>query len=335
MRPSPPPPSAVDPTGRPRFGMYAGALPEVDLDRARVAGWPGPLGALRLKQWAHWLVVTDDLALTVAVVDAVFTRLLWVQVIDRATGARFEHRREGPLVRARLARSLWDEHSRGTGRGLSIAIHDHLDAAEHRLEAEARTLGLPEVDLDLRAACPPEIEPLAVVLPVGRGRAMYSHKVPLPVTGTVRVGPRRFEVSEGSAVLDVHKAHYPRETFWRWATAVGRDARGRRIGLNLTENVVTDPELHENALWVDGRLSLLGPAAVSVGAEPWRARSRSGAIDLRFEGEGERSEDLDYGVVLSRFRQRFGRFTGTVEIEGEAVELLDGYGLMEDHQARW
>lgn len=332
---APPPPTIVDAAGRPRFGMYAGAFPEVDLDRARVPGLPGPLARLRQKQWTHWLVVAPEIALTVAIVDAVFTRLVWVQAIDRATGERFEHRREGPLVKARIARSLWNERNVGAGRGLRVDVHDHLDAGAHHLRADARTDGLPRVAVDLHASCPPETEPLAVVLPVGRDRAMVSHKVPLPCVGRVRIADRTIEITDGTAVLDVHRAHYPRETWWRWATAVGRDARGRRIGFNLTENVVTDAAFHENAVWVDGRVRLLGAARLDTSGETWRAATADGGVELSFAAQGERGEDLDYRVVKSRFRQRFGAFAGRLAIEGEAVEVRDWFGLMEDHQSRW
>lgn len=323
--------------GAPQFGMYAGAIPDVDLDRAVVAGFPGPLGRLRLKQWEHWLVVHPEIAVSLAIVDAAITKLVWVQVIDRKTGGRWEHRREGPHVRARTARSLYDEFARGGASGLFVDIHDHLDANEHVLTARGSSKGLPDVALDLVADSRPGIQPLAVVLPVGRGRAMYSHKVPLPLRGTIDVGACRYTLdpAECTAVLDVHKAHYPRDTWWNWATAVGFDARGRRIAFNVTANVVTDPALHENVVWVDGHARLVGAPGFAMASESWSVRTDDGAVDVVFDAQGEREEDLDYVVIKSKFRQRYGTFRGTIRVGGEQIELTEAFGLFEDHRARW
>lgn len=331
------PDAAVTPDGAPVFGSWTTPLPSVALTRARVAGWPGPLGRLRLKQWEHWLVVTPELALTFAAVDAVFTRLTWIQMIDRRTGARWEHRREGPLVSVSLADALYDGRSHGRSAGLAIDLHNHLDAGGHRAVCHGKTRDLPEIAVDLWAECPlPATEPLVVVLPVGRGRAMYSHKVPLPVSGTITVDGVVHGVDRASAtaILDVHKAHYPRTTWWNWATAVGFDVQGRRLAFNLTRNIA-DAGWHENAAWIDGRSQNLGPDAdFSLAADPWQVAI--GGTRLAFTAAGERSEDLDYGVVQSRFRQRYGTFSGMLQARpDERIEVKDWFGLMEDHHARW
>lgn len=333
----PPSGSMLDADGHPRYGMFRGALPVVDLGDARVPGRPGPLGRLRLKQWEHWLVVHPELAVTLAVVDAAVTRLVWIQVIVRATGQRFEHRVEGPFVSASVGRALWNEHTAGGGSGVEVAIHNHLDEGAHRLRAEGSQEGLPKVTLALVAHGGPPAEALAVVLPLGRSRGMYSHKVPLPLSGEVRVGDEvyRFDPAECTAILDVHKAHYPRETWWNWATAVGFDGGGRRIAFNLTRNVVEGDALHENAAWIDGKLHLLSKAKFNLGADPWTAGTEDGAVDLRFEAEGERSEDVDYGVLKSMFRQRYGTFSGRLRVGGEGITLNRGFGLFEDHRSRW
>ena len=332
-----PPGTILGKDGAPQFGMYGGAIPDVDLDQAVVAGFPGPLGRLRLKQWEHWLVVHPEIVVTVAIVDAAITKVVWVQVIDRKTGGRWEHRREGPHLRARTARSLYDEYARGGGSGVAIDIHNHLDANEHVLSAKAVTAGLPDVSMELVADCKPGTQPLAVVLPVGRGRAMYSHKVPLPVRGTIDVGDCRYTLDPAvcTAVLDVHKAHYPRETWWNWATAVGFDVHGRRVVFNLTANVVTDAALHENVVWTDGRPQLIGAPTFALTDEPWSVRTDDGAVDVVFDAQGERGEDLNYGVIQSAFRQRYGTFRGTVRAGNEDVRLSDAFGLFEDHRARW
>ncbi|MOA35124.1 hypothetical protein D3C78_1565490 [compost metagenome] len=51
---------------------------------------------------------------------------------------------------------------------------------------------------------------------------------------------------------------------------------------------------------------------------------------LSFHPEGVHSEDLNMGLVASRYAQPWGRYEGS--FEGQA---LTGYGVAEDHWARW
>lgn len=171
---------------------------------------------------------------------------------------------------------------------------------------------------------------------------MYSHKVPLPVTGTIRVGERTFRATpqDSVAILDIHKAHYPRHTFWNWATCAGWDSAGRLIGLNLTRNVNEDDgRFNENAIWVDGRLAHLGPARFELDRrallEPWRLTTADGAADVEFRPQGERAQRVRLGVVSSVFSQPYGTFRGVVRVGPERVEIEDLFGVCEDHRAVW
>ena len=186
------------------------------------------------------------------------------------------------------------------------------------------------------------VEPMVVSMKVGEGRFAYSHKVALPVEGTVTCGANTYEISahDSVAILDVHKAHYPRRTYWRWATTGGW-IDGRLVALNLTKNVSKDDSVdHENGAWVDGRLHRLGRAIFersgSTPASEWSVGSDDGSVELVFTPEGRRSENTNIpGVVRSRFDQFYGRFSGTIRAGGEAHHLSDFWGLCEDHDSIW
>lgn len=330
-----PPDALVDASGHPHFGMWNAPLRDVNLADARVQTLPGLPGWLRLKQWQHVLVVHPEVVLSFAAVDAAYIQTAWVQVVDRATGAVFEHAHRAPGVKVRVARSLWDDHTSARARGFEVALHNHLDAGVHQVRIEAgkgarHVKGAFTLLHDLDA-----IQPLVVSLPVGRGRAMYSHKVPLPVQGQVTIGGRTFPFTPANttAVLDIHKAHYPRRTWWKWSTFAGHDAQGRSIAVNLTRNVVTDDGLHENAVWVDGTPHLLGPAQFELDRTPWSMGAEH--TDLWFTTQGERREDMNYGLVMSRFSQRFGVYNGHVQTPDGRIDIPGWFGLAEDHHARW
>ncbi|TNF38310.1 MAG: DUF2804 domain-containing protein [Deltaproteobacteria bacterium] len=343
------PDTLVDPAGHVRYGVWREPLREVDADRARfrVRGLPAPrlLRKLRTKEWQHFLLVTPDLLATLAIVDLAYLKVAWLQVARDGADA-FEHERKAPRLRLSVARSLWDERTRVHARGFDVDVHNHLRAGEHHLTldvAASKRVG-PAVRGELRARHDlTEIEPLVVSLPVGPGRTMYSHKVPLPVEGYLQIGESRVDIGGPDAflILDIHKAHYPRRTFWRWATFAGRDRRGRAIGLNLTDNVVLDPDRwSENALWVDGRCERLSRPIFQHPPDdtraPWRLTTEGGEVALDFHPEGGRGEDLNLGLVRSRFDQPRGRFRGTVTTAaGETVEIDGLRGVCEDHLAVW
>jgi len=341
-----PPDGLVGPTGEVRFGVYDQPCAKVDLFRTRLrtlgVPMPGLWSRFRLKEWQHYCLILPEAMVSFAIVDSKFLHTSWCHVVDRTSGAHFEHARQGPRLRARVARQLWNERTHLSARGYRIEVFNHLDHGEHRISIDIDADGtLPAVHLamtcehDLDA-----IQPLVVVLPVGPNRGMYSHKVALPLRGTLRVGDRehRVESEQGFAIVDVHKAHYPRRTWWNWATFAGRDAAGRLIAGNLTHNVnERDRELNENALWVDGALHHLGPARFEVDRErvlePWRVRTDEAA--LVFTPEGERAQSIRLGLVVSEFHQPYGTFAGTVRLEGEEVEIDGLYGVCEDHTAVW
>lgn len=348
----------VGPDGRVRFGVSHRPLRRVDLGAARFAwhGVPLPAAArrFRLKEWQHVCVVSRDWLLTFAIVDTKFLRVAWLQGVDlraaartaTAGTARFEHHRRSPLLDLRVGDALWDDKTHVHARGLRIDVHNHLDAGCHTLDLDvAASRGLPAVkgslvlDHDLAT-----VAPMVVSLPVGPGRTMYSHKVPLPVRGELQIGDETVVLDRASgavALLDIHKAHYPRHTWWRWATCGGYDAEGRLLGLNLTRNVVEDDaRYNENALWVDGRVTRLGPARFTLDRAdphpPWIVGTADGAAALAFTPLGGRREDLDVpGVLRSRFNQLYGRFDGTVETADAKIRIDGLVGLCEDHDSLW
>ena len=323
-------------------------LQEVDIADARIRSGPFTLppflARTRLKEWQHFLIDSPEVLITTAIVDAKVLQLGWVQVVDKRTGVRHEHHHQRPFADIALARALWDERCHFHSKRLTVDVHNHLTDGRHSVELSAAQRGdVPAVSASLCCLHDLErVQPMVVSMQVGDQRFAYSHKVALPVEGSLTCGERTYEftATDTVAVLDVHKAHYPRRTYWRWATTAGW-LDGRLIALNLTKNVAKDDNLdHENAAWVDGQLHRLGRAVferLGPGVEAkWSVRSDDGSVGLEFTPEGRRSENTNIpGVVRSRFDQFYGRFTGTIQAGGETHELIDFWGLCEDHDSIW
>ena len=335
---SSPPHRLVDYNGNiVKYGMFNAPIRDPNLIETRIRHWPGKLSRLRFKQWQHFCVVHRDLALSFAIVDTGYLRLGWVQVIHRGVGHTFEHNCRGPHLECRVARNLFDDVSWLRTSNLSIEVHNHLDDGHHEINIQTKSSkNGPAVEAQLSCHHPAHIEPLVVCLPFGRQRGVYSHKVPLPLTGTVTVGTKTIKLEDNAWVLlDIHKGHYPHKSWWNWATFVTQDTRGRVIAANFTRNVVPTDDLHENAVWVDGRLTACNPSVFDLRSEPWQVKTLDDRNQLSFAGQGERQETLHLGLVDSTFRQRYGLFSGQVAAGEQTIPVSQAFGLFEDHRARW
>lgn len=307
-------------------------------------GVPAWMRRWRLKEWQHWGLLHPDWYVSVAVVDAKFLATAWVSVFDRRTGRVLERTCKAPLRRLSLPADVYDGAVEYADGGFRVAIRNELDRGRHRITLDLAPHGdLPAVRGEVVAAQDlTDIPPLVVSLPFAEGRPLYSHKVPCPLSGTLDIGgtPVGFDPARDFAILDEHKAFYPNRTFWRWATFACREANGDLLGVNLTQNVITDDSRHnENALWAGHRLSLLDAARFEIPAAPdapWHVRTLDGRADLAFQPQGARSEDLDLWLVVSKFRQPVGLFSGTlVDDDGTAHEVKDALGVVEDHRVTW
>ncbi len=344
-----PPDSLIDAYGQPILGMFNAPCRSIDLDavplKAGGLGMPGAWSRFRLKEWQHFCLKLPRLFATVAVVHSKFLQVSWCHVVDLDDGTDFEHERKGVRKNTHVARELWDDETYYRDGSYHLQITNALARGEHALRIQIdRKRRLPAVEASLRVPHDLDaVEPLVVMLPVGPGRAMYSHKVPLPLEGKIVVGGREHiaDPADSYAILDIHKAHYPRHTWWNWATCAGHDGQGRTIGMNLTRNInAQDDRYNENALWVDGKLHLLGPARFEFNRgdlmAPWRITSTDGRADLTFTPQGERADNTRLGVVRSVFHQPYGTFSGTIRSDdGEEVAFDEIYGVCEDHDAVW
>lgn len=170
-----------------------------------------------------------------------------------------------------------------------------------------------------------EVAPIETTCPSGRSLAWTRKRVGMPVEGTVEVPGRSWEVA-GRGVDDESAGHHKRETSWRWSAGVGTAADGRPLAWNLVEGINDPPSESERAIWIGG-----GPA------EPPPVRFDADEIalgddeTLHFAGESEHVHNENYLLIRSDYRHRFGSFSG--ELGG--VELAEGLGVMEEHDARW
>jgi len=118
-----------------------------------------------------------------------------------------------------------------------------------------------------------------------------------------------------------------RHTHWRWSAGVGESVEGRNLAWNLVEGINDPAQGSERAIWVDGEPT--EPPPVAFRELDGIDLSDAGSLD--FDSESAHSRDDNYLLIRSRYRHRFGSFSGSLA----GLDLASGLGVMEEHDALW
>ena len=221
-----------------------------------------------------------------------------------------------------LTQSFWVLLDRESGQQWN---HTELRPGSKEVTLDGPRLEIdgPGLHADLRLG---ETTPIEVTCPSGRADAWTRKRVGMPIEGTVEVPGRRWEVA-GHGVDDESAGHHQRQTSWNWSAGIGVASDGRPVAWNLVTGINDPPSGSERAIWIDGEPS--EPAPVSF-ARPDEIGFDGGEA-LRFAGESEHTHDDNYLLIRSRYRHRFGSFSGSLG----GAELTQGLGVMEEHDALW
>lgn len=224
----------------------------------------------------------------------------------------------GPLGQCFWA--LWDrqgERSYANTRLRPGSTEVRMDGA--RIEIDAR---------DVRASLLlGDSAPIESICPSGSGWGWTRKRSGVPIGGTIETPDGRWQV-DGHGVDDESAGYQKRQTSWHWSAGIGRAVDGRQLAWNLVEGINDPPVNSERAIWTAGVAA--EPAPVSFGA----GLSGVGFADgtqLSFTPGSERVRKDNFLVFRSSYRHRFGDFSGSLD----GIELAEGFGVMEQHDAVW
>jgi uncharacterized protein DUF2804 len=217
----------------------------------------------------------------------------------------------GPIWQSWWA--LWD---RRAGR-----LRERTRPGRRAAIVRADRLRVPALELDLLVEPGAEVE---VRIPDGAAWTWTRKRAGVRARGTLEGRP-----VELGAVVDESAGYHPRDTSWRWSAGVGTTEDGRAVAWNLVAGINDPPMGSERAVWVEGAPREVGPVRF---AEDLSAIAFAEGGELRFAGEASRERNDNLLLLRSRYAQPFGTFTG--ELPG-GLRLVEGYGVMERHEARW
>ena len=168
--------------------------------------------------------------------------------------------------------------------------------------------------------------PIESICPSGSGWGWTRKRAGVPIAGTVEIPGRRWELA-GLGVDDESAGYHQRHTSWLWSAGVGESRDGRPVAWNLVEGINDPPERSERAIWVDGEPTEPAP----VHFDGTDAVEFGDGARLEFAAESERARNENFLLVRSRYRHRFGSFSGSLG----GIDLASGLGVMEQHDAVW
>ena len=99
--------------------------------------------------------------------------------------------------------------------------------------------------------------------------------------------------------------------------------------------------MNENGILYNGRLhkiheDILFEYDDKDFMRPWRMRTMSSdMVRLEFVPFYEKAGSVNLAVIRSKTHQMFGRYSGTLTIDGATIPIDNMVGWAEEHRARW
>jgi Protein of unknown function (DUF2804) len=228
-------------------------------------------------------------------------RWRWVGVFSPEIALCVGHAHIGPLARRWWAVALPDATLREGRRGIELA------------PGRARVRGVLDLALE-------EGDGIEVTSTTPGGNSIWTRK-----QGGVRArGSVLGREIDARAIVDDSDGRHDRHTSWRWCAGVGVAEDGAPVAWNLVDGIHDAPGASERRVWRGGEAAEVDAVEFSPDL------SRVGA--LHFTAWAERRENVNLLVLRSRYRQPFGTFTGELP---DGTRLVEGYGVMEEHDALW
>jgi hypothetical protein len=94
----------------------------------------------------------------------------------------------------------------------------------------------------------------------------------------------------------------------------------------------------ENVLWIEDRHHFFGKMLYDyqppINSSTWEVNSVDASLQLRLEPKGSRNENINVLLMKSKFTQVYGPMSGFFK-EDDKIVNLEGFGVMEEHEALW
>ncbi len=327
----------INDQGKVQFGIFESAIDEINYKDYQMTtpmgfGVPSLFRKLLCNQFVFFGLTGPDVIIGMAVVDLKYLSNGFLYIYDRKNGTVTEANKTiVPLSSKIFIAPTPERVSCGFKLGrLSISMENT------KISAKAKDI---EIDLDIDRS---STAPLRICTKAGYKGWVYTQKTsPIHVTGKVVHKGRHIDISSPThmGLMDWTAGHMRRQTFWNWAATAATLDDGRSLGLNLSCGV-NETSFTENAFWIDGKMTKVDLVHFDFNPDnfydPWKIKSLDGKIDLKFTGRQHREENINAGLVATKFTQLMGEFKGSLKTDdNQVIKINNCPGWAEDHYAKW
>ncbi|MCW3128329.1 MAG: hypothetical protein JWO03_3987 [Bacteroidetes bacterium] len=299
------------------FGLYAGPVADVSTSK-----WSAVRRSQR-KAWMYCGAFSQRHCVGFAIADAGIVATAFVYVFDAQTGKYVEEKVTAPFGFG----SSFDPDLKTSWILKKFSITPDGDKLICSYEGKR---------IRVKMTITENGKGSTTIAPAGDRLFHHTYKnLLLPITIEATVDGETVICEGNIGGVDFSKGYPPRHTFWNWASLNGVTDTGIEFGVNLVADFNNSIE---NALWVDGKVLQLSQAAFSYGRPVeksiWQINTLDGVLNMKFNPLGVRGENINALLMMSKFKQPFGTFSGTVKLEG-VLHNFTGYGVVEEHFAKW
>ena len=318
--------------------------PLLDCNLAEANFYPGRLmQSYRLKRWDYYAVFTPQHFFSATIADLGYAGNIFVYILNFSTGELHE---EGLVIP--LSRGV--QLPRNNTSGDAFFKDQRADLSFRRMpDRRVISVSWPEfnhgrgINAEIALSSLPEHESMNIVIPIGKRRFYYNHKINcLPAEGFIKYGDFLEDVESGESLgsLDWGRGVWQYSSFWNWASASGFLPDGRTIGLNLGTGFGDTSQATENCVILNGMIHKLDQVKFSYDEQnylaPWKFTDSEGRLQVEFTPFKERLARTNLLLIFSEVHQMFGRYSGWVKTDDdELLEINDLTGFAEEHHARW
>jgi hypothetical protein len=301
------------------------------------------LQRFRIKRWDYYAIFTPKRFFSATIADLGYAGNIFVYTLDFKTKVLHE---EGLVIPLGAGVTLPRNSSAGDASFTNDKVSLHFERQDDKRKI---SVSWPEFDdgrgieAEISLDTPPSHESMNIVIPIGKQRFYYNHKINcLPATGRLKYGEIEEEFSPDSSVgsLDWGRGVWDYKSKWKWASASGFLADAGTVGLNLGYGFGDNSAATENALILNGVIHKLDQVEFDYDPanymKPWTFRDNEDRLDLTLTPFTERVAQTNLGIIFSEVHQMFGKYSGFVIDDHGNKVIIDGLiGFAEDHIARW
>lgn len=299
----------------------------------------------RIKEWDYYAILTPHYAIALTIADNSYMSLVSASFLDFDNKAYITK----SYMRWLTFGKVGFPSTSVTGdvlyekKGYDFKFYN--DSGKRKLVCT-----YPKFDGDLPLTCEISLEPtnkdsMVIATPFNKkGHFYYNQKINcLQASGWFKIGDKEYSLDDAVGVLDWGRGTWTYKNTWYWSSLnIKKD--GKYYGFNLGYGFGDTSAASENMLFIDNESEKLDDVEFIIPKKEdgtfdyeatWEFKSKSGNINMTFTPVLDRHDDTNALIISTFQHQVFGKFNGTITVNGKTQVFNDDLGFAEHVRNKW